>query len=820
MADILSQEEIDKLLDFSIDSVSSEFLESFIAKFIASLESSLSQTEITSSHFFRILESDSFIDLPFCFIELSVNDSARLLFAIPTYLATAILDISRGGIGNCSDSINNDDLLLVKNIFINVLESVSAEFSEIDFKIENIFFNPNNNRLELSDFAITVFYELKNSFFNSTVLLIVDNNAKEILEISISEEEKPLALLAVDLLDLSANITPKENLLGSLSVLHYASLDDITKNIEINETGDIYEFDNGNIIIVSQYFVNIYSADGELIQEIFQGTFIGIHENRLYLLVDSEMFIYDENLNVEDSYMIWMIDKFKNPTFFNNKIITSENTIERDGILAIENSYIDSHINVWNRGKIEKTITAHSFGASCYQLDKYLVTFGLDGNNIWDEDLHLLGNNKDIQAFEMLDESYAKVDNTVLDFNLLLSVDEDDTYIESQNINNDMGIVIGDRVITCGFKTIYLWDKLSYKPLKQYNFEEQVRDLVKFETMLLVKTLEEKSQERVYYLFDLSLNILFKFELPDCYSIDLLKDSNKIVLNATNNSWFSTFISGEYFIVDINEKKIVKKHYEQKTYFYSVGLEKYLASYIVKDKIYIEYFNKAGELISKDSYQNDAFLQYPHSLGIQHHNDGSKDIFWYETSNHNGVGNIVFACVEQNILRLELLKYDYSKLRVNGDEWGSTPKVPSLKDFKIEDTNYIFSNGEIEFIFNDEKTYQGENILQLYKDIENKELYKIEDKEISTEWGSIVSDNERRLLTYEGKLIIEKNDNYLIINDKGRIKYLSAPEVKNYSKSIKSLKSKIAVITNKGSSGSVIKLVPSHRMDLFQSISG
>lgn len=766
MADILTQEEIDNLLGIGDVAEGSPFMKSYMEQTISSFESILSFGGVSSSNYDIDLNKESYLELSLFICEITLNDDSKIIIAIPTPFATILLDCKGGGAGESSEQIDEDGLEILKNVISTILEKASLEFDDLSFKIDNVFFSPAKTKYSIGDLSTVVLYTLQVSSFESNIFFIADNVAMERLEIVKSEEIYLLNEYEQNEWDIKVEY--KENISEIISIKNYSGLDSISKKVSFEKPYEIYEFDNETIITCETKhrddYIKIYSRDGELVQEINDVTFIGLHNNELYFIDDTTMNIYDENLNIVDSYEIEEIDRFKEVTFFNDKIITSEDSIAKDGMDNMEDNYtfIDSDINVWERGKIQRTLKNHPFGARTYVLDSYLVTYGLDGNNIWDKDFNLLGSNKDIKSFKMLDEKLALSDDKLLDFNLLLHLNKDEKYIENNNINGDSGVVIEERsqVITYGFKTIYLWDKSSYSPLKQYNSSSQIIYFKRFDTKIVIKTIGGLADKRVYVIFDLSLNELYSFQQQDS-DIYMLENSNNFILSYTKHN-FPQANTYSYIIVDVQKRELVEKSYDKTTYFSSADKESYCSIAIDHDTLYIKHFSRDGKIISDDRYQNNYFNTYHHDLGINFYKEDSKDIFWYETAKHNDIGRVLVCSIKNNVLQVKIFQYDYTQRRVPSPNWQTTPPLTQLR---IVDNQYIFSNDELEFVCDEDGLYLGYKRLKSYDEIENAQLFKA------------LHDNEKSLIPYEKSVIKRVDDTCIVINDSGRVKYLQNQDV-------------------------------------------
>ena len=768
---LLTQKEIDAMLDMADDDNQDEMIvevESELSSFDLLFKNAIAETMSNLLALNKIsfnpdakyhAQNIDFGDSPLMVISISVYGEmvGESKIVISPYLAMEFYDTMLGGMVQTTDINDSDYMDGVREIFLYICSHLSSKENNIKITLDDIELVKDGVNLEKSD--QTIVYNLNTDKFTSKIFFAFDDNSATLFELS--SEDIDDSIYSYSKSELYLNLHTDIYEIDTTPV--YADLESIDSKITIEfleqSPSKIYEFDNKNFIVSSTYEVNIYSCDAKLIKNIEHTTVVGLYKNNLYLLTGKELYIYDENLNIVDSYEVQQREKFKNPTIFQQYIITSENTITTDGILSMENKVIDTDINVWYRGEIIKIIDAHPLGSLSYSLGDYLVTYGLDGNNIWDKELQLVGRNKDMQKFSLLDDTLVISGTTLFDFELLKTINEEDKFFESENINNSRGVLLDDskRVISYGFKTIYLWDSLSYNPIKQYDFDAQIISLEILDDCIVIGLLKEEGRKRVYIIFDFELNVLLNF----------VSDEYKNIYKLGEMRVFHRAYA--YSIVDAKNETIFEKNYKQDVVFRSIDRDNYLCVYRDKSIFHVDYFNRNGELLKADYYQNDNVFKYPQVQKIEFYKRDSQEIFWYETSNYNDIGNIVVITIEENIFKFKLFTFDYKQRILPNDEWQS---VTLLDKLKIVEDRYIFSNAEVEFFFDDEGESEGFNILQSREDIENSSFFKINEKQISQKYGVLSSEEERSLMIHEGVAVIAVVDDTIVINDSGRVKYL------------------------------------------------
>ena len=614
-------------------------------------------------------------------------------------------------------------------------------------------------------------------------LLYESSNFNEVDSIGILSQEEIDALL-----DISEDNTIISDEKASVEILSEEEIEALLDNIDISEevqkvanciteidskvsiscidVKNIYFFMNNNIVLASLNGVEIYTQEGEFKTSIVCNMVVGLHQNNLYLVVDRNILIYDENIKLKDEYNIQEFEKFNKEsyshiTFFDDKIVTSENELESDGVFAVEDKFIDSEVKIWNRGKIEHTITSHVFGADSFVFNDYLVTYGIDGHYIWDKNLNLVGHSLDIHFFKSINHDLALSNNKIVDFKLLLNCNDDYRYMDTvDQINQSSGTYIDQlqKTLTYGYKTLYLWDDASYNPIKQYSVNGQIKDYKQFEEYIVLVVMESIADDikKTYIILDLFLNELMKFKLFGSMKIYILNKADKIIFY--NSQCFCASIA------NLNTKTITQKEYRLNTTLHVIEDSNYIACSTRANKFYIEYFDTKNYIIKDIYYQND-LLHYCTSvnkLEIKFFQEGLKEIFWIDI----GKNKIIVILIQNNKVDLNVFNYNFE----NNLDLVDVFSPHKLQGLKIIDDKYIFFDAYKNIIFNQDGTFQE------VVPVTNEDVFAIINGiQVSNNYNYLISTYEKGLITFNGRVIKILN-NTIVLNSNNRVKYIEYKE--------------------------------------------
>lgn len=640
-------------------------------------------------------------------VKFTKHFESSLLILFPISIVIPLVSMVFGGEDKSKDSMEDDDIELFDGILSTVLESIQSNIVEMEIDSIEVY-NKNENL-----YPYKQFYEFTYNGISSTLSL--QSEFQDIFDLKVHSVLKDNEFENKDIEEL--DFTDLE------SVEEYGSIDTIVDKVKIDlSPTSILEFKNGNKILYNadRSVLNVYDVNGTLIYSVDNIICLGIDNNRLYLKVQKRINIYDENMNLIDTYEIEDESRFKYATVFQDKIITSEDIIKREGILALEKKNLDSEMIVWNRGKIDKIITDHMYGCSTYIENGIFVSEGCDGKRYWDENFNQIVDGKD------------------------------DSFVENMNINAEFGFLFeeGKKVLTYGFKHIYTWDKNSYEALNLVQLNNQIVDLKIINSIVHVK--EKVDEETKYRFYDLELNDLELNEL------DSLGES--LIVNYSKKHNFDkleklTFLDKKYS-EDFDFKEVEKYGIIGVTYLENIFQDlndktKTISVMIIGDSLYLNTIDTNGNYVNHLEYKNKKIDEYELiNKNINYYQYGDKLIFWLEYEH----GEIIVMQIYKGELEVNIFRYELSDDIEN--------RFYNMDNLEINEDKYIFSYFDSKVVFDKEG-----KCLEILE-------YSSNNLEKSITNDSLSYDEKKAMLAYSGAYILDRSDNGLIINDYGRIRYL------------------------------------------------
>ena len=129
-------------------------------------------------------------------VNVSGDEEAKMMIAVPANLATALSDMMLGEEPNNREDVNDDDLDATKETLSNILGAVSntlsaqKEMPVLSFKIENIEFIAEGNEVSLENFVKMFVYKVTLGETDSQIMFILDEPLNDKL---FGAQEQPAA---------------------------------------------------------------------------------------------------------------------------------------------------------------------------------------------------------------------------------------------------------------------------------------------------------------------------------------------------------------------------------------------------------------------------------------------------------------------------------------------------------------------------------------------------------------------------------------------------------------------------------------------------
>ncbi len=169
-------------------------LSDFIALFISETKATIEGLTGEAPEVSQNIAASTQIPVPVALITVEVSGSTtgKILVAVPSKLATALVDLMMAGEGEGKDEMNDEDLDGTKEMISNIVGAMQTALSsqsdlpKLNFSVSNINYISADESVDIKDFAEVIVFDFKTANIESQIILLLDESIVTVLDPKVS----------------------------------------------------------------------------------------------------------------------------------------------------------------------------------------------------------------------------------------------------------------------------------------------------------------------------------------------------------------------------------------------------------------------------------------------------------------------------------------------------------------------------------------------------------------------------------------------------------------------------------------------------------